>query len=56
MIYLYREMINKVSIKFVFGFLGILLVGFGVVITAGYLSDNKNIDPEINLANDRIQN
>ena len=49
-------MINRVSIKLVFGFLGILLVGFGVVITASYFSDNKNMNPEINLANDLVQN
>ena len=45
-------MINKTSIKFVFGFLSILLVSFAVVMVTSYLGANDDVGLEVNLVSD----
>ncbi len=49
-------MINKISLKFVLGFFGILLLAMIVLVVTSYF-DQSGVDttsPEINLANNQI--
>ena len=51
-------MINKVSLKFVFGFLGILVVALVVLVVTSYMNENgaNETVPDMNVAKDLALN
>ena len=51
-----KRMINKISLKFVFGFFGILAVALVILVVTSYMNENDFVEtaPDMNMAEELV--